>query len=135
MRIHFGAGSGLLAGRQGPFSSVSEDGRVLAVEAGLDPISTLEIALKKANKKLEDAKQIAVHAGPSGFSDVRRRVSAANALAFALMIPLSAVGDKTAEDVAAMSDDAFASEAVMPLYAGAPNITKSKKRSPLWNAR
>ncbi len=135
MRIHFGTD------QEGPFTALSEKGRVLVAVRGIDPLKALDEALASVSRTLDDAKAVAVHAGPSGFSDVRRRVSAANGIAFALQLPVVATTEG-AEAVAKISDadylkaPAFAGAArfVMPLYERAPNITKSKKLPPLWNS-
>ena len=92
--------------------------------------------MKSAKAKRAEVAEIAVDRGPGGFSAVRRRVAVATALARALGAKLAAASeDMTPEEAAALPGGAFSERAaIAPLYAGAPNITISKKRK-TWTAR
>lgn len=118
--------------------SLARDGRLLATAEGSassDLLALLERALKEAGAGRDDIREIAVDRGPDGFSTVRRRVAAATGLARALGIPLAAVSGLPAEEAAVLpSSDFTIRAAVAPLYAGAPNITASKKKK-TWTTR
>lgn len=133
MRAMFGT-----AEAGGAVVSLSRDGRVLASAHGTssdDLLALLERALKDAKSARRDIREIAVDRGPDGFSSVRRRVAVATGLARALGVPLAAVSDLSPEQAAALPSSDFALRAaVAPLYAGAPNITASKKKK-TWTTR
>lgn len=133
MRAFFGA-----ADAGGSVVALSKAGRVLVAVPGAgvsDPLALLERALKETGADRKDLREIAVDRGPDGFSTVRRRVSAATGLSRALGAPLAAVSGLTAEAVAELPSSAFSARAVVaPLYAGAPNITASKKKK-TWTTR
>ena len=133
MRAFFGAAEG-----GGASVSLSREGRVRAAVEGpaaADLLSLLERALKEAGAAKGDLDEIAVDRGPDGFSTVRRRVAVATGLARALGAGLAAVSDLAPEQAAALPSTAFAKDApVVPLYAGEPNITSSKKKK-TWTAR
>lgn len=133
MRAFFGAADG-----GGAVVSLSRDGRVLASAPGTgasDLLALLEDALKTAKASRADIREIAVDRGPDGFSTVRRRVAAATGLARALGAPLAAVSGLAPEEAAALpSSDFVARASVVPLYAGLPNITASKKKKS-WTTR
>ena len=133
MRAIFGPAEG-----GGAVVSLARGGRLLAsVEgaAAADLLALLERALKEAASDRGGIREIAVDRGPDGFSTVRRRVAAATGLARALGVPLAAVSGLSAEEAAELPSSAFAPRAVVvPLYAGAPNITASKKKK-TWTTR
>jgi len=133
MRIHFGAAAG-----GGATVSLSRGGAVLARVEGVrtdDLLALLDRALASAKAKKSEVREISVDRGPGGFSDVRRRVAAATALARSLGAKLAPVGELSPEDAAALPSSAFAERAIVtPLYAAEPNITISKKKK-TWTAR
>ncbi len=136
MRAYFGA-----ADAGGAVVSLSRDGRVLALHrtvqgaASVDLLVLLERALEEAGAARKDLREIAVDRGPDGFSTVRRRVAVATGLARALDLPLAAVSGYAPEEAAALPSSEFSPRAaVVPLYAGAPNITASKKKK-TWTTR
>lgn len=142
MRAFFGADAG-----GGVSVSLSRDGKVLSRADGpgtSDLLGLLSRALKEAKAEKGAIREIAVDRGPGGFSAVRRRVAVATALARALgagIAPVTSFANDvtgsamTPEEAAALPASAFAARApVIPLYAGAPNITVSKKRK-TWTAR
>lgn len=118
--------------------SLSRDGRLLAVIGGssrADPLELLEAALKAAGAKKRGLREVAVDRGPDGFSAVRRRVAVAAGLALALKLPLAAVSGLTPAQAAALPSSDFKQHArIALLYAGAPNITTSKKKK-TWTMR
>ena len=76
----------------------------------------IEQLLKKHKVKLRDLRQISVNPGPGGFSSTRTGVAVANALAYALGIPV------------AESQSGRIKETIVPKYDKQPNITKAKKQ-------
>ena|SRR3989344_5104494 len=76
----------------------------------------IERLLKKSKIKLHDLEQISVNPGPGGFSSTRTGVAVANALAYALGIPV------------AESQSGKIKEMIVPKYDKQPNITKAKKQ-------
>jgi tRNA threonylcarbamoyladenosine biosynthesis protein TsaB len=133
MRAFFGA-----AEAGGAVVSLSRDGRVVAAVPGTgasDLLALLERALKEAGASARDLDGIAVDRGPDGFSTVRRRVAVATGLARALGLPLASVSDLAPEAAAALPPSDFSLRVpIAPLYAGAPNITASKKKK-TWTTR
>jgi len=129
MRAYFGSD------QDGPFVSLSDGGRVLAFERG----GPLEDCLRLYAQAIETAElsgrapdEIAVDAGPGGFSAVRRRVAAAASLAWAFGVPVAPVSGLSAEKAALLPSSRFAeTRRIVPKYDKPPNITKSKKP---WNA-
>ena len=119
--------------------ALSQGGRTLAEVSGLttsDQLELLEQALVHSHARLEDLTGIVVDRGPGGFSTVRRRVAVAAGLSRSLDLPLAAVtGPFLAEDAAILPETDFVRKArIEPLYAGAPNITASRKKK-TWTAR
>ena len=133
MRVIFGADE---AG--GAVVSLSRDGRLLAVALGSsrsDQLALLQSALESAGADRRGILEIAVDRGPDGFSAVRRRVAVAAGLARALGVPLAAYSGLDSAQAAALPGSAFEPHAsIVPLYAGAPNITDSKKKK-TWTTR
>ncbi|MEK7545591.1 MAG: hypothetical protein AAB554_00770 [Patescibacteria group bacterium] len=133
MRVYFGA-----IAEGGVSVSLSRDGRVLScVEGGGtdDLLALLERALKSAKSDTSVIRELAVDRGPGGFSNVRRRVAVATALARSLGADIAAVGEMKPEEAAAIPSSSFAPRGtVAPIYAGEPNITISKKKK-TWIAR
>lgn len=76
----------------------------------------IEKLLKKQKVKLKDLKKILVNPGPGGFSSTRTGVATANALAYALNIPVAEWPSGKVREI------------VLPKYDKEPNITKPKKR-------
>lgn len=74
----------------------------------------LQRLLVRANRSIQDISLIKVNPGPGGFSATRSGVAVANALAFALNVP---VAEWPSGKIKKM---------VLPKYDRAPNITKSK---------
>ena len=124
MRIYFGADT------EGPFVSLSKGGRVVASERGApfdDLLRLFERALTGAKVSQGALTEIAVDRGPGGFSAVRRRIAAAASLAYALGLPIAAVGHLSPEAAAKLPASRFRrGAAVAPKYDKPPNITKSK---------
>ncbi len=71
--------------------------------------------LKRHKSKLQDIEKILVNPGPGGFSSTRTGVAIANALAYALRIPV------------AKWPSGRVKKSVMPIYDKLPNITKPKR--------
>lgn len=85
--------------------------------------------LLKINKlSLNNLKKIVVVTGPGPFSRMRTAVVTANALAYALNIPVIGINvlqiPKNLRDLNRISG----TKQVLPFYERPPNITKSKKR-------
>lgn len=76
---------------------------------GQDVLLLVEEALKKAKAKKEDLKSIKVDPGPGAFTSTRVGVAVANALGFALKIPVN---------------DKKPGEFVKPIYDKPPSITE-----------
>lgn len=76
----------------------------------------IERLLKKYKATLKNLSKILVNPGPGGFSSTRTGVATANALAYALNIP---VAEWSSGKIKAL---------VLPKYDKPPNITKAKKR-------
>ncbi len=74
----------------------------------------IERLMKKCKVTLQDLKQISVNPGPGGFSSTRTGVAVANALSYALGIPVIE------------SSSGRIKEMVVPKYDKQPNITKAK---------
>ncbi len=76
--------------------------------------------------QLQDLQKIVVHAGPGGFASLRIGVTTANALAYALGIPVVGItGDvKDLDDLLAQSKttEPAASGVAVPAYAKPPHI-------------
>ena len=132
MRAIFGAAEA------GAAVSLARDGRLLVSAEGsasADLLALLERVLREAGADARDIREIAVDRGPDGFSTVRRRVAAATGLSRALGASLAAVSGLSPEEAAALPSSDFSLRAVVvPLYAGAPNITAAKKKK-TWTTR
>jgi tRNA A37 threonylcarbamoyladenosine modification protein TsaB len=89
---------------------------------------TLEIQkfLKKSKVSLGYMTKIAVFVGPGPFSRIRTAVVAANALAFALNIPVIGVSGKNPDFTEENLNSLPESKRVTPLYEREPNITLPK---------
>lgn len=118
--------------------SLSRSGVVVAhVEdaASADLLALFERALKAADARRTEIREVAVDRGPGGFSTVRRRVAVGTGLARGLGAALAATGALSPEEAAALPSSAFSARAIVePLYDGAPSITLSKKKK-TWTAR
>jgi tRNA threonylcarbamoyladenosine biosynthesis protein TsaB len=75
-----------------------------------DILGAIDELLKKEGVTMKDLTEIEVNPGPGSFTGTRLGVAIANALAFALKIPVN--GQKPP---------------IEPIYSSPPNITKSKK--------
>ena len=71
--------------------------------------------LEKHKVTLSELERILVNPGPGGFSTTRTGVATANALAFALGIPVAEYPSGIIKDV------------ILPIYDKAPNITRPRK--------
>ena len=78
-------------------------------------LPTLKKFLRVCKIKLKDLEKILVNPGPGGFSSTRTGVVTANALAYALDIPVAEYPSGKSKDM------------VLPKYDRLPNITKPKK--------
>lgn len=87
--------------------------QVLQISENLLP--EIERFLKKQKVTLKDLTNILVNPGPGGFSSTRTGVAMANALAYALNIPVAEWPSGQVREI------------VLPKYNKAPNITKPKK--------
>lgn len=74
----------------------------------------IEKFLQSRGVTLQDVKQIFVNPGPGGFSSTRTGVAVANALAFALRVPLAEWPSRKIKKL------------VLPRYGMGPNITQPK---------
>jgi tRNA threonylcarbamoyladenosine biosynthesis protein TsaB len=79
-------------------------------------LQEIEKLLEKQKIALKHLKKIFVKAGPGGFSSVRTGVATANALAYALDIPVAEWPSGKIKKI------------VLPKYDKAPNITKPKRK-------
>jgi tRNA threonylcarbamoyladenosine biosynthesis protein TsaB len=87
----------------------------------------LEIFLKQAKVSPKDLQKIIVCSGPGSFTGIRVGVSLAQALGFALQIPVVAVAkSKIPEDVRKLTKISGGKSLTLN-YGQKPNITKSKK--------
>ena len=91
-------------------------------------LTTIQDILQKTGDDITSISSIAVVDGPGGFSSLRIGVTVANALAFALAIPIQAI----AIDVdPAMVDEKKAKpvtdQFVVPAYGSEPHISMPKK--------
>ncbi len=102
----FGQNSRLLARQEKNFQKISE--HLLPELAGF---------LKKHKVKIKELKKILVNPGPGGFSATRTGVATANALAYALGIP---VAEWPAGKI---------KQLILPKYNKKPNITYPSTRS------
>lgn len=78
----------------------------------------IEMLLKKEKKEWRDLAEIRVHNGPGGFTRVRVGVTTANALSYALDIPIGILGSKTKPT----------KNPITPKYGKPPSISISKKK-------
>jgi tRNA A37 threonylcarbamoyladenosine modification protein TsaB len=87
----------------------------------------IAVFLKKQKVKVRDFKKIVVVIGPGHFSRIRSGVTTANALAFALNIPVVGIKVQNSYDwkkISKMSGKKMA----LPFYGKEPNITKAKPK-------
>jgi len=96
-------------------------------------IEKMDSLYQKAGITLADTKKIVVNTGPGSFTGLRIGLSIANALAYALNIPIAGiVCPKNYEDLMEKGIKSLEGRnkfggAVLPEYGSEPNITKPKK--------
>lgn len=133
MRLHLGRTE------EGVFVALSRDGVIVILKEEVfraDFLALLDTVLQEVGCTKKEISSIAVDQGPDGFSIVRKRVATATGLAVALDIGILGVGKTSAEEVAKLSDADFKKGAdITPLYIAEPNITKSRKASPMQKVR
>jgi len=106
------------------------DGKILRQKSQSLPhaevfASHIKKFLQKSKINFSELDKIAVKVGPGFFSRVRTGVVSANALGFALQIPVVPVrGQFDFSKIAISKGQQFA----RPVYSAPPNITKPKKR-------
>lgn len=92
---------------------------------------TLDKLLKKDKIKLNQIEGILIVKGPGSFTGTRIGVSTANALAFALEIPILGIKKEDLslpEVIGKYSKKIKDKKPILPIYSSPPNITKRKKR-------
>ena len=77
--------------------------------------------LQKNDLKNSQLNAIAVNTGPGSYTGIRIGVTTANAIAFALNIPVIAT-----DQISNIQSEKFV-DYVLPIYAGKPHITSPKK--------
>ena len=94
----------------------------------------IEKELKASQFKLTDLKGIGVIQGPGGFTSLRIGISTANALAYALQIPVVGISLSASKDYKSMAQKTLRrlsksakKSVVIPRYGREPNITRPKK--------
>ena len=94
----------------------------------------IEKELKASQFKLTDLKGIGVIQGPGGFTSLRIGISTANALAYALQIPVVGISLSASKDYKSMAQKTLRrlnksakKSVVIPRYGREPNITQPKK--------
>ncbi|HEX5429937.1 MAG TPA: hypothetical protein VFX17_02540 [Patescibacteria group bacterium] len=80
--------------------------------------------LRKHKLKFSDVEKLAVRTGGSFFSAIRQGVVAANALAFALKVPIVPTSNFNFQKIMAQKGQGM----LKPIYSSGPHITKPKKR-------
>jgi tRNA threonylcarbamoyladenosine biosynthesis protein TsaB len=89
----------------------------------------LEKFLKKAKVKPKDLKRVVVCSGPGSFTGIRVGVSLAQALGFALRIPVIAIPkNKIPADLMKLRTIKLPTKLILH-YGQKPNITKAKKKT------
>lgn len=92
----------------------------------------LDCLYKKIDQSLDETKSIIVNAGPGSFTGLRIGISAANALAYSLDIPIVGVSSPTdiddlvSEGKKLLNNQEKFNGSVVPEYGAEPNITKPK---------
>lgn len=92
----------------------------------------LDELFKKSNKKIEQLKGIIVNSGPGSFTGLRIGISAANAIAFSLNIPIVGVSNSSdfeqifSQGKEELKDKKYFEKSIEPFYGAEPNITKPK---------
>ncbi|HEY4528164.1 MAG TPA: hypothetical protein VJL09_03915 [Candidatus Paceibacterota bacterium] len=84
----------------------------------------LDLFLRKHKTRPQNLKKILVNPGPGGFSSTRTGVAVANALAFALSVP---VAEWPASNRRRGEPSGKAKKIVLPKYDKEPHITKPKR--------
>jgi tRNA threonylcarbamoyl adenosine modification protein YeaZ len=90
----------------------------------------LDKLLKQSKLKLAEIQGIIVVKGPGSFTGTRIGVSTANALAFALDIPILGIKKEDlslSKVVGKYSKKIKSKKPILPIYSSPPNITKKKK--------
>ena len=82
--------------------------------------------LKKQKTSLVEIKKIVVVIGPGGFSRIRSAVAVANALAFALKVPIAGINKAEVPTDLSRIASLSTKKMVEPRYGKQPNITMSK---------
>lgn len=102
--------------------------REFAVEKKDSILVSFDKLLKELGKKPVDIKYLGVVVGSGGFTSTRLAVTVANALAYALKIPVIAVGKNwDAAKVIERAKNAPIGRYAVPAYSGEANIGKKKK--------
>ena len=118
-----------------------DDGRVLASHVGPSRrgerdalLSAVERCLRRARRSLPDVRGVAVVTGPGPFSGLRAGIATANAIGFALGVPvvgMSATDAPTPKAFAATAAERFRGARVgafvAPEYGAEPHITIKRK--------
>ncbi|MBI2356032.1 MAG: tRNA (adenosine(37)-N6)-threonylcarbamoyltransferase complex dimerization subunit type 1 TsaB [Candidatus Doudnabacteria bacterium] len=84
--------------------------------------------LSRQKVNFQDIKRIVVVVGPGFFSRTRTGVATANALAFALAIPVAGIKQNQIPKDPLKFNRLKYKNSVLPYYEKAPNITKPKRR-------
>lgn len=86
--------------------------------------SKIKELLDAHKKTLQDIEAIVVYEGPGSFTGLRIGISIANALAYSLQVPITAVsGEEWIEDGIAKILTGHGSKQVVPAYGGDAHIT------------
>lgn len=98
----------------------------------LPSIATL---LKSQHQSLNKLMGLVVVSGPGGFTSLRIGISTANALAYALKIPIVGIQKRKGMDVEQIAQEGIKGliktkkqTVIVPRYGREPNITKPKKK-------
>ncbi|MDP2934105.1 MAG: tRNA (adenosine(37)-N6)-threonylcarbamoyltransferase complex dimerization subunit type 1 TsaB [bacterium] len=84
--------------------------------------------LKQNGVSAKDLKKITVVKGPGGFTSIRVGVAVANALGYALSLPVEGVPKSIVTGKSSLATSVFRSKKpIRPFYGQEPNITKPKK--------